>query len=107
MPELRTATLGVSRKQIADFCRRWRIEQLAFFGSALRDDFNAESDLDILVTIAPDADWSLLDQSRWSTSQRRCLAARSIYSADARWSTVTRLRRQEILSTAEVVYEAG
>jgi predicted nucleotidyltransferase len=34
---------------IADFCRRHRIRRLALFGSALREDFGPESDLDILV----------------------------------------------------------
>ena len=39
----------------------WRIIEFAFFGSVLRDDFDAASDLDILVAFAPNADWSLLD----------------------------------------------
>ena len=39
----------------------WRIIEFVLFGSVLRDDFDAESDLDILVAFAPDADWSLLD----------------------------------------------
>ena len=37
------------RDKIADFCRRHHIRRLAIFGSALRDDFRPESDLDILV----------------------------------------------------------
>jgi predicted nucleotidyltransferase len=42
--------------QIADFCRRWNITELALFGSVLRDDFRPDSDVDMLVTFAPDAD---------------------------------------------------
>ena len=53
------ATVPLS--EIAQFCRRWRIRELALFGSALRDDFRADSDLDFLVTFAADADWGLLD----------------------------------------------
>jgi uncharacterized protein len=34
---------------VEDFCRRHRIRKLAVFGSALRDDFGPDSDLDILV----------------------------------------------------------
>ena len=37
------------RKRIAEFCRRNRISRLAVFGSALREDFTAESDVDLLV----------------------------------------------------------
>lgn len=35
--------------KIAEFCRRHHIRRLAVFGSALRDDFTGDSDLDILV----------------------------------------------------------
>ncbi|MBM3266294.1 MAG: nucleotidyltransferase family protein [Candidatus Sericytochromatia bacterium] len=34
---------------LADFCERWRISELSLFGSALRDDFGPDSDIDILV----------------------------------------------------------
>ncbi len=37
------------RDDIADFCRKHHISRLAVFGSALRDDFTEESDLDVLV----------------------------------------------------------
>jgi len=41
--------LVIPRDQIADFCRRHHIQRLAIFGSALRDDFTPESDVDVLV----------------------------------------------------------
>jgi len=34
---------------LAEFCRENHISRLALFGSAIRDDFGPESDLDILV----------------------------------------------------------
>ena len=37
------------KDEIADFCRQHHIRRLAIFGSALRDDFLPDSDLDILV----------------------------------------------------------
>lgn len=39
--------------KIAEFCRRNHIRKLAIFGSALRDDFRPDSDLDILVEFEP------------------------------------------------------
>jgi len=39
----------MDKKKIADFCRRHHINSLAIFGSALREDFTPESDVDILV----------------------------------------------------------
>ena len=41
------------RDQIADFCRLNGIRRLAVFGSALRDDFTPQSDLDVLVEFEP------------------------------------------------------
>ena len=38
---------------IRKFCRENHVRRLAVFGSALRDDFRPESDLDILVEFTP------------------------------------------------------
>jgi predicted nucleotidyltransferase len=45
----------VSPLLIADFCRRYQIRKLAAFGSAVRDDFRPDSDLDLLVEFQPGA----------------------------------------------------
>ncbi len=41
--------LDIPQDQIAEFCRRHHIRRLALFGSVLRDDFRADSDVDVLV----------------------------------------------------------
>ena len=51
----------MQREKIAKFCRRWKIIELSLFGSVLRDDFRTDSDVDVLVTFASDADWGLND----------------------------------------------
>ena len=52
LPRLRD---HLPREALAEFSRRNRIRRLALFGSALRDDFRPDSDLDILVEFEPDA----------------------------------------------------
>ncbi len=47
--------------EIGSFCRRWKIHELSFFGSVLRDDFGPASDIDVLVSFDDDAQWSLWD----------------------------------------------
>ena len=47
--------INIPEEKIAAFCSRNRIRKLAFFGSVLRDDFSAESDVDVLVEFEPDA----------------------------------------------------
>ena len=53
--------IPVRPEQIEAFCRKHAISEMALFGSVLRDDFHAESDIDLLVSFSPAADHSLLD----------------------------------------------
>jgi uncharacterized protein len=55
--------IDLNRDRLAAFCHRWRITELALFGSVLREDFRPESDVDVLVSFEPDAPWSLWDLS--------------------------------------------
>ena len=45
--------ISIDRERIAEFCRSHHIQRLALFGSALRDAFGPESDVDVLVEFAP------------------------------------------------------
>jgi predicted nucleotidyltransferase len=51
----------VSAAPLSELCRRWGVLELALFGSAARGEAGPESDVDVLVTFAPDANWSLYD----------------------------------------------
>ena len=41
--------------RIEAFCREWKVRELSLFGSVLRDDFRPDSDVDVLVSLEPDA----------------------------------------------------
>jgi uncharacterized protein len=56
--------IGMPSEQITKFCQHWQISELALFGSVLRDDFNANSDIDILVAFDATANWGLLDHAK-------------------------------------------
>jgi len=45
--------IHVPKERIAEFCRKHHIKKLAIFGSVLRSDFQADSDIDVLVEFAP------------------------------------------------------
>jgi predicted nucleotidyltransferase len=45
--------IEVPAEAIREFCRRHHIRRLAFFGSVLREDFRADSDVDVLVEFEP------------------------------------------------------
>ena len=58
---MKDITKTIPQNEIAEFCHRWKISELALFGSALRVDFTSNSDLDFLVTFATGAEWGLFD----------------------------------------------
>jgi len=45
--------IPIDHSRIADFCRRWQIQELSLFGSVLREDFRPDSDIDVLVEFEP------------------------------------------------------
>ena len=97
--------VDIAEEKIIDFCQRWRIDELALFGSVLRDDFNPDSDLDVLVTFAPEADWSLIDQLQIEQELANLLGREiDLFSKSAVEQSHNWLRRQEILNTAQVIY---
>ena len=53
--------IEIPRKRVEEFCRKWGIAEFALFGSVLTDEFRPDSDIDVLVTFAPDARHSLFD----------------------------------------------
>ena len=46
--------IPISKSDLMDFCQRHHIRKLAIFGSALRDDFGPDSDVDFLVEFDPE-----------------------------------------------------
>ncbi len=50
---MKSSRIVIDRESLADFCRRNHIRKLALFGSILRDDFRADSDIDVLVEFEP------------------------------------------------------
>ena len=48
-----TLKIDIPQDQVTDFCREHHILQLSLFGSVLRNDFSAESDIDMLVEFEP------------------------------------------------------
>jgi predicted nucleotidyltransferase len=94
----------LDREALAGFCRKWRVRELSIFGSALRDDFGPDSDLDFLVSFDPDAP---LDIDRFLDMKEK-LEAHFGRPVDVVEKEALRnpWRRYEILRTREVLYAA-
>lgn len=97
--------LNLPSDRIADFCRRWKVRELALFGSVLREDFNPGSDIDVLVEFQPDARWSLFDHVTMQDELRERFG-RDVDLVTKRGLERSRnhVRRRAILESAHVVH---
>lgn len=102
-----TPRVSVEHEAMTTFCRNWRIAELALFGSILRDDFRPDSDVDVLVTFAHDAETTLFDLVRIN-DELEVLFGRpvDVVTRSAVERSRNPARRESILSTAEVIYAA-
>ena len=105
---MRKRAMILPKRRLTEFCRRWQITELAIFGSVLREDFNAQSDLDVLVSFAPGSDWSLFDHLQMqeelsaATGRPVDLVSRRAIERSDNW-----IRRGSILESAQVIYAEG
>jgi predicted nucleotidyltransferase len=100
--------ITIPRKKIAEFCRRRQVVEFSLFGSVLRDDFRPDSDVDVLVTFAPDAQVSLFDlvdmQFELETIFKRKV---DLVEKQAVIESRNYIRRKSILANTRVVYAQG
>ncbi|MCE5263840.1 MAG: nucleotidyltransferase family protein [Deltaproteobacteria bacterium] len=96
------------REAIAAFCGKWGIAELSLFGSALRGDFRAESDVDLLVRFAPGKRYGLLAFARMQGEleaifgRKVDLVAEKAVERSENW-----IKRRHILKTKVVIHAAG
>ena len=96
--------IGVLPDEIATFCQRWQITRLALFGSALRDDFGPDSDIDVLVKFDETARPTLFDMSRMEAELKAILGREvDLVSQRGVERICNYLRRKAILESAELV----
>jgi predicted nucleotidyltransferase len=100
--------LNVDAKQIAAFCQRWQIVELALFGSILREDFHPQSDIDVLVTFADNAAPGLIYFAQMA-QELETLFGRKVDAVTRRSveNSPNHIRRAAILNNAQVIYAAG
>ena len=99
------SSLTIPQKAIVAFCRQWKVQELALFGSALREDFRPDSDVDVLVSFLPEAQWSLFDIVKMQ-SQLQTIFGREVDLVEraAIEQSENYIRRKSILSRLEVIY---
>jgi predicted nucleotidyltransferase len=99
--------ISIPRKKLAEFCQRWKISELALFGSVLRDDFRPSSDIDLLVSFSPEARISLFDLVRMQNELKEIFGREvDLVERRAIEKSENYIRRKSILSNTKVIYAA-
>ena len=97
--------VSVPGDAIAAFCQEHGIKRLAIFGSALREDFGPESDIDVLVDFEPDRIPGLLGIAGMELELSEVLGRDvDLVTRAAVQGSRNYIRRRSILESAEVVY---
>ncbi|HKO58179.1 MAG TPA: nucleotidyltransferase family protein [Thermoanaerobaculia bacterium] len=102
--EIVQTRLGIDPEAIDGFCLKWRIRELSLFGSALRDDFRVDSDVDLLVSFESPNPWTLWDFVDMKDELER-IFGRPV-DLISRKGLTNPSRRQAILTTQQVIYAA-
>ena len=89
-------------EEIRNFCYRWKVKELSLFGSALREDFKPDSDIDILVSFAADAVWCIFDLVEMKDELTNIFGRKvDLIEKEALRNP---FRRQTILYNREIIY---
>ncbi|AFZ35976.1 DNA polymerase beta domain protein region [Stanieria cyanosphaera PCC 7437] len=97
--------LELPREKIKAFCDRWQVIELALFGSVLRDDFHADSDIDVMVQFDPNAHPTFLSLEQMEAELKSIFHRKvDLITRQGIENSRNYLRRQEILSSAQVIY---
>jgi predicted nucleotidyltransferase len=96
--------LNMPKDKIAEFCVRNHIRRLALFGSALRDDFTPESDVDVLVEFEAGHVPGFIKLAGMEIELTRIIG----HKADMRTpEDLSPYFRQEVVNSAEIHYAQG
>ena len=99
--------IAIPSDQVATFCRRWQVAELALFGSAVRDDFGPQSDVDVLVSFDPGSRHTLFDMVQMQDELSRVFGRNvDLVTRPAVEGSRNYIRRRAILESAQVVYAA-
>jgi len=101
---MRQIRITLPHKKIGDFCLKWKISEMALFGSVLSDEFHPDSDIDVLVSFKDDAGWGLFDFVDM-IDELKAIFGRKVDLVE-KDSLRNPFRRQAILAGNEVIYAA-
>ena len=104
MADKLTNNVEIPEHAIREFAERWGIQSIALFGSVLRDDFDKNSDVDVLVSLQPGNDADLFDLIKMK-HELQGLFGRPVDLVE-REALVNPYRKEESLKHNRTIYAA-
>ncbi|MEA1987124.1 MAG: nucleotidyltransferase domain-containing protein [Candidatus Marinimicrobia bacterium] len=96
--------ISINENELIEIVKNFKIKEIYFFGSILREDFSASSDIDILIVFQENSNYSLFELMDLKEKLELCLNRKvDIVEKDG---IINPYRRKEILSTARMIYAA-
>jgi predicted nucleotidyltransferase len=100
--------LQVNREKLGQFCRERGIARLELFGSALREDFRDDSDVDLLCMMRPDVKCGLFEWVAIKLAFEELFGRPvDLVSRPGIEASKNRFRKHAILTTATPIYVEG
>jgi len=100
-------SINISEEKLKEICLKNRVKELSIFGSALRDDFNSNSDIDLLITFDDSTQYSLFDIVRIKEEFEKFLERPvDLVNRTAIEKSKNIYRKKAILGNARVIYAA-
>jgi uncharacterized protein len=93
--------IDIPTDELREVCEQFQVRELSLFGSVLRSDFTADSDVDMLVEFRPEARIGFLELSRLQRNLTELLG-RTVDLVPKRG--LKPVIRDEILGSARVIY---
>jgi hypothetical protein len=105
MTEALITPISVPIEAIRAYCQKWHVHEFALFGSILRPDFDAESDVDVLVDFQAGRRYTLADLVEMG-DELEAMFGRKVDLIDRSAVEASRnyLRRRSILDSAKIIY---
>ena len=95
--------LKIPREKLAEFCKKNHIRKLSLFGSALREDFSPDSDVDVLVEFEPNTRVGLIRLAGMEIELGEILGRKVDLNTPG---FLSKYYRDKVLEEAEVQYDA-
>lgn len=105
---MKTPKIKIPKDLIVAWCTKWKVVEFSLFGSVLTDRFHDGSDVDVMVSFAPDEEWGLFDLVRMEHELKDIIGRKVdlVTRRSIEWSK-NPLRRKAILDSVEPFYVSG